>query len=383
MVNVLSETKFPRELDHSQPYIQTYRPDDGSPPSHKFSVTGLSSVATATLASLLWMGFSSGLIMLNKHLLSNGFPYPMALSGMGMAFSGLASYLACHQFALVTPKHMVTKKFFFTKLFPIGLCMALTLNFGNLVYLHLTVSFIQILKSFTPVITMVALFISRLETPTLKVITSVCIIAAGTALASIGEVQFSFLGVLIMFASESFEALRLVMTQLLLTGLKFHPVEGLMYLAPSCFFWLALGSVWLELPSMMQNNALAVVASQPLFFGSAAVLGFAVNFLAYVIIQTASSLTLKVLGTAKNAFVVWCGIFFLGDTVTVMQGLGYAISLGAFYWYQRLKVQQMRAEEGIPPQNRNPCQADDHGLLVEKADRGVQITTNEVKGSVV
>lgn len=338
----ISETKYSRLEDQVQP-VQTVL----SRESHKFSVTGLSSVATAAFASLTWMGFSSGLIMLNKHLLSNGFPYPMALSGMGMAFSGLASYLVCHQFVFVTPKHTVTKKLFFTKLLPIGLCMALTLSFGNLVYLHLTVSFIQILKSFTPVVTMVALFIAGLETPTLRLIASVCIIAAGTALASVGELEFSLLGVAIMFVSESFEAVRLVMTQILLTGMKFHPIEGLMYLAPSCSFWLFLGSLWLELPSMMETDAWNVVASRPLYFASAAVMGFAVNFLAYVVIQTASSLTLKVLGTAKNAFVVWCGIFFLGDRVTALQGLGYAVSLVAFYWYQRLKIEQIRASEAL------------------------------------
>ena len=32
--------------------------------------------------------------------------------------------------------------------------MALTLHFGNVVYLYLTVSFIQMLKAFTPVVTM-------------------------------------------------------------------------------------------------------------------------------------------------------------------------------------------------------------------------------------
>ena len=45
------------------------------------------------------------------------------------------------------------------------------------------------------------------------------------------------------------------------------------------------------------------------------------------------------LGTAKNAIVVWIGIVFLGETVTVLQGVGYAISLGGFAAYNYLKMQ--------------------------------------------
>lgn len=118
---------------------------------------------------------------------------------------------------------MVTWRFFFRSMLPVGLFMAATLHFGNLVYLHLTVAFIQMLKAFTPVITMAALFATRLETPTRRLILSVLCIALGTALASAGEVALSYTGVAIMLASEVCEAARLVMTQMLLVGLQFHP----------------------------------------------------------------------------------------------------------------------------------------------------------------
>jgi hypothetical protein len=270
----------------------------------------------------------------------------MALSGLGMGFSSIASYVTCHHLKLVEAKKVVTWNFYLTRILPVGLCMALTLHFGNLVYLHLTVSFIQILKSFTPVITMVALFIARLETPTKRLIWSVSVIAAGTAIASLGELNFSALGVLIMMSSETFEAIRLVMTQLLLTGLKFHPIEGLMYLAPACFFWLAFGSLVMEFRQMVASGAFEIVAAQPWKFVLAAGLGFAVNSIAYIIIQTASSLTLKVLGTVKNAFVVWLGIFLLGDSMTLLQGIGYSISIAAFYWYQKIKMEQIKSGNG-------------------------------------
>lgn len=69
---------------------------------------------------------------------------------------------------------------------------------------------------------MIALFMTALEVPTRQLISSVMLIAVGTAIASYGEVNFSIIGVACMFASESFEATRLVMTQIVLVGLKFN-----------------------------------------------------------------------------------------------------------------------------------------------------------------
>ena len=334
--------------NEDQPLISTttQKPSILDDDSHKFTILGLSPAIIAIVSSIAWMSVSSGLILLNKSILSNGFPYPMALSGLGMGFSSIASYITCHHLKLVEAKKVVSWEFYLTKILPVGFCMALTLHFGNLVYLHLTVSFIQILKSFTPVITMIALFVAQLETPTKRLIYSVSVIALGTSIASLGELNFSAIGVIIMMSSETFEAIRLVITQLLLTDLKFHPIEGLMYLSPACFFWLALGSLTTELRPMLSSGAFEVVAAQPWKFCLAAGLGFAVNSIAYIIIQTASSLTLKVLGTVKNAFVVWLGIFLLGDTMTLLQGVGYSISIAAFYWYQKVKMEQIKAGTG-------------------------------------
>lgn len=316
----------------------------GAGDAHHFRLFGASKLVIAIVASLTWMTVSSGLILLNKDLLSHGFHYPMALSGLGMAFSGTASYLCCRVFNIVEAKKTMTMHFYLSKILPVGLFMALTLHFGNLVYLYLTVAFIQMLKAFTPIITMLALFVARLETPTRPLILSVSFIALGTALASAGEVNLSAVGVLIMFLSELFESVRLVMTQLLLTGLKFHPIEGLMYLAPACTFWLFLGSMLLEFRNMVADGAFGLMADRPGKFILAAAMGFMVNSLAYIVIQSASSLTLKVLGTVKNALVVCLGIALLGEHVTLLQGVGYGLSVAAFFVYQQIKMRQLAGE---------------------------------------
>jgi hypothetical protein len=48
------------------------------------------------------------------------------------------------------------------------------------------------LKAFTPVVTMIALFVARLEDPSSKMIASVILVAAGTAVAAYGEVGGQF-----------------------------------------------------------------------------------------------------------------------------------------------------------------------------------------------
>ena len=55
---------------------------------------------------------------------------------------------ACLQvFKVVEVNRVLTWNFYLRRILPVGLFMALTLLCGNLVYLYLTVSFIQMLKA--------------------------------------------------------------------------------------------------------------------------------------------------------------------------------------------------------------------------------------------
>lgn len=92
-----------------------------------------------------------------------GFRYPIALSGLGQAFSAVAAFVCCRVLRIVPAEKVVDVRFFTIRMLPVGLCMAVTLMCGNTVYMYLTVAFIQMLKAFTPVITMVGLFLASLE----------------------------------------------------------------------------------------------------------------------------------------------------------------------------------------------------------------------------
>lgn len=109
---------------------------------------------------------------------------------LGMGFSSLASAVLIHVFKTHRLEHKLTRDFYVRRVLPMGFFMvrltggalfprsrlrspvvshaafrgqAATLGFGNLAYLYLSVSFIQILKAATPVMTMLVLVAARLD----------------------------------------------------------------------------------------------------------------------------------------------------------------------------------------------------------------------------
>lgn len=162
------------------------------------------------------------LIVVNRHILKElHFNYPMCLSGLGLLFTTFVCVLLV-QLGWVELEHRerITPAFALKNLLPVGAAMACTLSFGNAVYLYLPVGYIQMLKAFTPTVTLTLLWLSGIEVPSRRVTLSVAGICVGTSLASLGEGSVTMIGLLIMLSAEVSEAVRLVLAQKLLKNLK-------------------------------------------------------------------------------------------------------------------------------------------------------------------
>jgi hypothetical protein len=147
----------------------------------------------------------------------------MALSGLGLVGASLSSIILMKVCRVVEPRqsHLITPRFVLLNLAPIGAAMSATLACGNAVYLYLPVGFIQMLKAFTPTVTLLMLCLLRVEMPSPLVSLTVIGMCAGTAAATLGAAELDVVGLLIMLASETAEALRLVLTQKLLQNNNF------------------------------------------------------------------------------------------------------------------------------------------------------------------
>ena len=124
-----------------------------------------------------------------------------------------------------------------------------------------------------------------------------------------------------------------------------HPIrqviEGQFWMSPVSSVWLFGGAALIELPDILRTRAWTIPAAHPLHFCLAASLGFCVNMAAFLVIKNAGSVMLKVLGTARNAGLVVFGAMVLGEAITPVELLGYALSLTAFGAYNYFRLKEM------------------------------------------
>ena len=144
----------------------------------------------------------------------------------------------------------MTPRVYIRAVVPIGVFFSLSLICGNLTYLYLSVAFIQMLKSASPVAVLFFSWLWGIAHPTMTMLINISVIVFGVALASVGEIEFSWVGFAFQVSGTIFEAIRLVMIQVMLSseGLKMDPLVGLYYYAPVCAVMNALVALPSELP---------------------------------------------------------------------------------------------------------------------------------------
>ena len=149
----------------------------------------------------------------------------------------------------------LTGRLYLRAILPIGVLYTASLVFSNLSYLHLSVSFIQMLKAFAPVTTLAVAWAAGISRPAPAVLAAVGVITVGVLVSSLAEVEFRWLGFLFAMAGTVAESTRLLLIQVLLKrgddegGFRMDPLVGLYYYAPVCALLNGVVALAVEVPS--------------------------------------------------------------------------------------------------------------------------------------
>ncbi|CAI4212598.1 unnamed protein product [Parascedosporium putredinis] len=284
---------------------------------------------------LNWMFFSNMTILFNKWLIDTaGFKYPVLLTCWHLVFATLATQILAKTTTLVDGRKRVkmTGRVYLRAVVPIGVLYSGSLVCSNLVYLYLNVAFIQMLKAAAPVAVLFISWVWGVANPTLENVVNVIGIAFGVFLASAGEIDFSWIGFAFQFGGIVFEAMRLVMIQLLLSGddMKMDPLVSLYYYAPVCAVMNIIVGLFTEfrtfqIAHLWDTGVFVLILN--------AGVAFMLNVASVFLIGKTSSLVLTLAGILKAILLVVASVIIWQTTITLLQFLGYSIALFGLVYY--------------------------------------------------
>ncbi len=280
----------------------------------------------------VWMSISMAVIMFNKWILAySGFGYPVALTMWHMVFCTVLVTVLVRVFK-VTNRLKMSRREYARKVMPIGFFYAASLWLSNSAYLHLSVSFIQMTKALMPGLVYIVGVFFRMEKLTARTSLNMVVIAIGVAIAAYGELNFDTLGVTQQLSALLFEAVRLMLVQILITrqGMAMNPLQSLYYVSPACAFFLAFPLIYVEYPAMMNDSTLVFDWGMLTLNATCA---FALNLAVFLLIGKTSALTMNIAGVIKDWMLIFASQHFFGNPVTFLNYVGYIIAFLSVFMY--------------------------------------------------
>ncbi|XP_057465467.1 probable sugar phosphate/phosphate translocator At3g14410 [Actinidia eriantha] len=292
---------------------------------------------------LLYIALSSGQIFFNKWVLSSkeiNFPYPLGLTLLHMVFSSVLCFLLTKVFKIMKVEEGMTVEIYATSVIPIGATFAMTLWLGNTAYLYISVAFAQMLKAIMPVAVFILGVAAGLEIMSCRMLFIMSVISFGVLVASYGEININWIGVVYQMGGVVGEALRLIFMEILVKrkGLKLNPISVMYYVSPCSALCLFVPWIFLEKPKM---DAQGTWSFQPLILILNSLCTFALNLSVFLVISHTSALTIRVAGVVKDWVVVLLSALLFADTkLTIINLFGYGIAIAGVAAYNNTKLKK-------------------------------------------
>ncbi|KAF4972589.1 hypothetical protein FSARC_862 [Fusarium sarcochroum] len=251
-----------------------------------------------------------------------------------LLFAAIVTQILARTTTYLDSRHDLPKSwtFYLTTVLPIGIVSSGSLVCSNFVYLHLSVAFIQMLKAASPVSVLLISWIFGVVDPTMGQIINIMVIVLGVVVASAGTIEFSWVGVLFQIGGLGFEAVRVVMIQIMLKGegLKMDAMVGLYYYAPVVALLNLFVAFIIEIPYFDMAD-LHRVGFLMLFLNAA--VAFALSFTSMVLIGKTSGLVMSLSGIFKNILLIVVSVILWHVTITPVQLIGFSVTLCALVYY--------------------------------------------------
>ena len=339
---------------------------------------------------LAMFGVSVTLVMFNKWLFDAGgvgFPFPIAVTGLHMILNSVNTWGLCRARGLpVWRAAGVNREVFARHFLAVGLFTGLDIALSNTSFIYLEASFVEMVKSSTPIWTLLLSLALGLQRPSWVLAGCVLLMVAGQVAITHGEAAFDALGFGIVLTAAVGAAVRITLMQRLMLvrfgggedggalraaeaagGETMTSVQAMAHVFPvsAAVMLLALplrykarAGVCRDYPSYCLRGVVdapyyseleMLVHGQPgagrpgtagvlLFSCVGALLALVLNGLEFVIVHRSSALTYTVMGVLKIILVFIAATLIFGNEITGLQILGVIVSTCGMLAYNLVKL---------------------------------------------
>jgi drug/metabolite transporter (DMT)-like permease len=286
---------------------------------------------TPAFTIIAYLTCSCSMIVINKSILSAcQFPYPFLMISIHMATATLVTQIMekCNWLPAVQD-NKVSFQVYTQQIVPIAALFSITLVCGNLSYLYLTVSFVQMLKACTPICVLLLSILMGLEQPNKVQLMLVGGLSLGVVVSTSGEQNFNSTGFAYEIVSIVAEALRLTLSGKLVKTVKLDATSMLYYVAPLGFVGIFISFFYFELPTFLEDEAYQKLDNGflPLLLLVSSLIAFACNIASVHLIISTSPVVLSLVGVLKDLLILFFSMVVFRSPVTVVQMTSYLATL--------------------------------------------------------
>ncbi|CAH8463120.1 unnamed protein product [Dicrocoelium dendriticum] len=286
---------------------------------------------------LLFYFFSISLTFFNNRCIKM-FPYPLSITLMHMCSKFLFAWTLRELFSWYYRVRRIELPWsaYFKTTAIAGISSALDIGFSNWSFEFITISLYTMTKSTSIIFILLFSVLFRLERRRFSLLLVVLLISCGLFLFSYESAQFNGIGFSLVLLASFLSGIRWTMAQVLTQtkewGLS-HPVDIIYHTQP----WMALAilplSLFVESMELITSKNLfraqdySQLTLDLLFLSVGGILACGLECSEYLVISTASSLTLSIAGIFKEICTLFLAAKFNGDQISTVNIIGFLICL--------------------------------------------------------
>uniref|UniRef100_A0A8B9ZUX3 Solute carrier family 35 member C2 n=1 Tax=Anas zonorhyncha TaxID=75864 RepID=A0A8B9ZUX3_9AVES len=259
-----------------------------------------------------------------------------------------------------------------------ALSTSLDIGLSNWSFLYVTVSLYTMTKSSAILFILLFSLLFKLEEMRVALVLVVLLIAGGLFMFTYKSTQFNTQGFVLVLCASFLGGVRWTLTQILMQkaelGLQ-NPIDIMFHLQPLMFLVLfPLFAVFEGLPLSISEKlfhfheaGMLLCLVGKLFLGG--ILAFGLGFSEFLLVSRTSSLTLSIAGIFKEICVLFLATHLLGDHLSLLNWLGFAVCLSGISLHVILKAINAKGEKALNL-NEEASSDPDLELLLHHAERG-------------